>query len=416
VIDHGATARSRASSKAKGVTSMKKKTIRDVDVQGKRVLVRVDFNVPLEDGKIGDDTRIRAALPTIQALTSQGARAILMSHLGRPDGKVVEKLRLAPVAERLGELLGSPVTMAPDCVGPQVEQAVTRLQPGEVLLLENLRFHPEEEENDAAFAKQLASLGDVYVNDAFGTAHRAHASTEGVTHYLPAVAGLLMEREIDVMGRALENPARPFVAIVGGKKVSDKIGVLNNLLEKADQLLIGGAMANTFLRAKLLNVGKSYVEEEALDTAKSLMAQAARTEKALLLPVDCVVAASLDADAAHEVVSVDLVPEDRMIVDIGPQTVQRFEEVVSSAKTVVWNGPMGVFEVEPFAQGTRQIAAALTRVQGTTIVGGGDSVAALEQAGLADKVTHVSTGGGASLEFLEGKKLPGVAALDDKEA
>jgi phosphoglycerate kinase len=395
---------------------MEKKTIRDVDVRGKRVLVRVDFNVPLEDAKIGDDTRIRAALPTIQALTSQGARVILMSHLGRPDGKVVDKLRLAPVAERLGELLGSQVKMASDCVGPEVEQAVARLQPGEVLLLENLRFHPEEEENDAAFAKQLASLGDVYVNDAFGTAHRAHASTEGVTHYLPAVAGLLMEREIDVMGRALEDPARPFVAIVGGKKVSDKIGVLNNLLEKADQLLIGGAMANTFLRAKLLNVGKSYVEEEALDTAKNLMAQAARTEKELLLPVDCVVATSLDADAAHEVVSVDLVPEDRMIVDIGPQTVRRFEEVLSGAKTVVWNGPMGVFEVEPFAQGTRQIAAALTRVQGTTIVGGGDSVAALEEAGLADKVTHVSTGGGASLEFLEGKTLPGVAALDDKEA
>jgi phosphoglycerate kinase len=392
---------------------MRKKTIRDVDVRGKRALVRVDFNVPLEDGQISDDTRIRAAIPTIRALMDQGARVILMSHLGRPDGKVVDKLRLARVAQRLGELLGTKVKTAPDCVGPQAEQAVAQLQPGQVLLLENVRFHPEEEENDSAFAKQLASLGDVYVNDAFGTAHRAHASTEGVARYLPAVAGLLMEREIDVMGSALENPARPFVAIVGGKKVSDKIGVLNNLLDKADRLLIGGAMANTFLKAKLLNIGKSYYEEAAVHTAKNLMAQAARAEKELLLPVDCVVADDLKADAKHEVVPVDLVPDDRLIVDIGPETVRLFEGALGDAQTVVWNGPMGVFEVEPFAQGTRAIAEALTRVKGTTIVGGGDSVAALEQAGLADQVTHVSTGGGASLEFLEGKTLPGVAALND---
>jgi phosphoglycerate kinase len=392
---------------------MRKKTIRDVDVRGKRALVRVDFNVPLEDGQITDDTRIRAAIPTIRALTDQGAKVILLSHLGRPDGKVVDKLRLAPVAQRLGELLSMEVKTAPDCVGLEAERAVAQLQPGQVLLLENVRFHPEEEENDPAFARQLASLGDVYVNDAFGTAHRAHASTEGVAHDLPAVAGLLMEREIDVMGGALENPARPFVAIVGGKKVSDKIGVLHNLLDKADRLLIGGAMANTFLKAKPLNVGKSYYEEDALDTARDLMAQAARTEKELLLPVDCVVANSIEADTKYEVAPVDLVPEDKMIVDIGPETVRAYEDALADAKTVVWNGPMGVFEVEPFAQGTRAIAEALAKVKGTTIVGGGDSVAALEQAGLAGQVTHVSTGGGATLEFLEGKTLPGVAALND---
>jgi phosphoglycerate kinase len=397
-----------------GDKTMKKKTIRDVDVRGLRVLVRVDFNVPLEDGRITDDTRIRAALPTIQALIAQRAKVILMSHLGRPDGKVKDDLRLAPVAARLSELLGVDVQTVPDCTGSEVQQAVAQLQPGQVLLLENLRFHPEEEENDSGFAKQLASLGDVYVNDAFGTAHRAHASTEGVAHHLPAVAGLLMEREIDVMGTALEAPARPFVAIVGGKKVSDKIGVLNNLLEKADRLLIGGAMANTFLKAKQLNIGKSYFEESALDTARSLMAQAARTEKTLLLPVDCVVAESAKGDGKYQVVPVDLVPDDMMIVDIGPKTVEAYTKALADAQTVIWNGPMGIFEVDAFAQGTRQIAEALTHVQGTTIVGGGDSVAAIEQAGLADRVTHVSTGGGASLEFLEGKTLPGVAALNDK--
>jgi phosphoglycerate kinase len=393
---------------------MRKKTIRDVDVRGKRVLVRVDFNVPLEHGQIGDDTRIRAAVPTIQALRRQGAKVILMSHLGRPDGKVDDDLRLAPVALRLGELLGVPVQMATDCVGSEVVQAVARLQPGDVLLLENLRFHAEEEANDDAFATQLAALGDVYVNDAFGTAHRAHASTEGVAKHLPAVAGLLMEREIDVMGTALDAPARPFIAIVGGKKVSDKIGVLNNLLEKADALLIGGAMANTFLRAELLNIGKSYFEEAAVDTAKSLIEQAQRTEKELLLPVDAVVADKIEPGAKHKVVPVDLVPEDMTIVDIGPETIAAYERALADAQTVIWNGPMGVFETEPFDAGTRAIAKALTRVKGITIVGGGDSVAALEQAGLAEQVTHVSTGGGASLEFLEGKTLPGVAALADK--
>jgi len=394
---------------------MRKKTIRDVDARGKRVLVRVDFNVPMEDGRITDDTRIRAAVPTIQALTAQGAKVILMSHLGRPDGKVKDDLRLAPVAQRLSELLGVQVATTKDCVGDEAERAVAALQPGQVLLLENLRFHAEEEANDEGFARKLAALGDLYVNDAFGTAHRAHASTEGVAHFLPAVAGLLMEREIDVMGTALQDPARPFVAVVGGKKVSDKIGVLNNLLEKADVILIGGAMANTFLRAKRLNVGKSYYEETALDTARDLMGQAARTEKKLVLPVDCVVATSLDDDAKSEIVRVGMVPEDRMIVDIGPETVETFERSLKNAKTVIWNGPMGVFEHESFAAGTRAIAEILSKIDATTIVGGGDSVAALEQAGLADKVTHVSTGGGASLEFLEGKTLPGVAALNDKD-
>jgi phosphoglycerate kinase len=393
---------------------VRKQTIRDVDVTGKRVLVRVDFNVPIEDGRITDDTRIRAALPTIQYLRERGARIILVSHLGRPDGQVVEALRLAPVAARLAELLGTEVATAGDCVGPEAERAVAALPPGGVLLLENVRFHADEERNDPAFARQLAALADVYVNDAFGTAHRAHASTEGVARYLPAVAGLLMERELDVLGRALEDPERPFVAIIGGKKVSDKIGVLNNLLAKADRLLIGGAMANTFLRAQGLEVGRSYFEPEAVGTAKALLERARAAGKPLLLPADCVVAQALDGQAPHRVVPVEQIPSEWLVVDIGPETVRRFSEALSDAKTVVWNGPMGVFEIEPFAQGTRQIAEALARVHGTTIVGGGDSVAALEQASMASKVTHVSTGGGATLEFLEGKTLPGVAALRDK--
>ncbi|HEX2036241.1 MAG TPA: phosphoglycerate kinase [Chloroflexota bacterium] len=392
---------------------MRKKTIRDVDLRGKRVLVRVDFNVPLEGERITDDTRIRAALPTIRSLIEQGAKVVLMSHLGRPDGKVVEGLRLAPVARHLQSLLGQPVAMAPDCTGPQVEAAVQALPAGGVLLLENLRFHPEEEANDPQFARELAALADVYVNDAFGTAHRAHASTEGVAHDLPAVAGLLMERELSVMGRALVRPERPFVAIIGGKKVSDKIGVLNNLLQRADRLLIGGAMANTFLKAHGLEIGKSYFEPEAVDTAARLVKEAKAEGKELLLPRDCVAATAFEADAPHEVYPVNAIPADRMVVDIGPETVEQFSQALADAGTVVWNGPMGVFELQPFDAGTRQIAAALTQVKGTTIVGGGDSVAALEQAGLADKITHVSTGGGASLEFLEGKELPGVTALDD---
>ncbi|MBI3973784.1 MAG: phosphoglycerate kinase [Chloroflexi bacterium] len=392
---------------------MRKKRVRDVDVRGARVLVRVDFNVPMDGRRITDDTRIRAALPTIRSLQQRGAKVILITHLGRPDGKVVETLRVAPIAAHLQELLGTPVTTASDCVGPDAERRVAALPPGGVLLLENVRFYPEEEDSDPEFARRLASLADVYVNDAFGTAHRAHASTEGVAHYLPAVAGFLMEREIDIMGRALSNPEHPFVAIIGGKKVSDKIGVLNNLLEKADRLLIGGAMANTFLKAQGREIGTSYYEAGAVQTASDLMAQASAANKPLLLPADGVAATALDAAAEYSIVPVDSIPPDRMVVDIGPETSRAYSAAIEDAKTVIWNGPMGVFEITPFAEGTRKIAEALARVQGTTIVGGGDLVAALEQAGLAGQVTHVSTGGGASLEFLEGKELPGVAALND---
>jgi phosphoglycerate kinase len=392
---------------------MRKKTLDDVDARGKRVLVRVDFNVPFEDGAIADDTRIRAALPTIRALREQRARVILASHLGRPDGKVVKDLRLAPMAKHLEDLLGTPVAIAPDCVGPDVERAVAELQPGGVLMLENVRFHPEEEANDPAFARQLAALADLFVNDAFGTAHRAHASTEGVAHVLPAVAGLLLRREVEVMGRALVRPERPFVAVVGGKKVSDKIGVLNNLTQRANRLLIGGAMANTFLKAHGLDIGTSFYEADVLDLAAQIVRQAKSEDKELRLPRDVVVAAGLEPPHTFDVVPITAVPPDRMIVDIGPETVASFAQALRDAKTVIWNGPMGVFEVDAFARGTRAVAQALAAVDGTTIVGGGDSVAALEQAGLADKVTHVSTGGGASLEFLEGRELPGIAALDD---
>ena len=391
----------------------RKRSVEELDAREKKVLVRVDFNVPLDDGTIGDDTRIRAALPTIEALRRQGARVILVSHLGRPDGKEVEKLRLEPVAARLSELLGAPVATAPDCVGAAAQRAVDALRPGDVLLLENVRFHPEEERNDPAFAQQLASLADLFVNDAFGTAHRAHASTQGVARHLPSAAGLLMQKEIEVLGKALVRPDRPFAAIVGGKKISDKIGVLNNLIQRADQILIGGAMANTFLKAHGLEIGASYFEEEAVDVATNLVKEARAAGKPLLLPRDVVVATAIDPQALHHVVDVTEVPPAQMIVDIGPRTVEQYVSELGKAQTVVWNGPMGVTEIEAFAQGTREIARALGELDGTTIVGGGDSVAALEQAGLADKIDHISTGGGASLEFLEGKELPGVAVLPD---
>jgi phosphoglycerate kinase len=388
-----------------------KKTIRDIDVKGKRVLVRVDFNVPLDQGKVADDTRIRAALPTIQYLTEQGAKVILMSHLGRPKGKVKEDLRLTPVAERLADLLGRPVAMAVDCVGEEVETAVDRLRPGDVLLLENLRFHPGEEANDPRFVSQLASLGEVYVNDAFGTAHRAHASTEGVAHHLPAVAGFLMEKELNFLSKALERPEHPFVAILGGAKISDKIGVVDNLLGKVDTLLIGGGMANTFLKAQGHQVGQSLVEEESLPLAQELLAKAGRK---LVLPVDVVVADRFDAEAQSKIVSVEEVPANWRILDIGPATVERFAQELYTAKTVVWNGTMGVAEFPRFAAGTEGIIEMLAESQATTIVGGGDTAAAVQQAGMAEKMTHVSTGGGASLELLEGKVLPGVAALADR--
>jgi len=393
-----------------------KKTVKDLAVQNKRVLVRVDFNVPLDKatGAITDDARIRAALPTIRYLIGQGARVILCSHLGRPGGKVVDKLRLTPVAQRLSELLGQPVAKTDDCVGPAVQAVVAAMQPGDVLLLENLRFHAEEEANDPAFARQLADLADVYVNDAFGTAHRAHASTEGVAHYLPAVAGFLMEKEIDYLSRALENPARPFDAIIGGAKVSDKIAVLQNLLGKVDALLIGGGMANTFLKAQGHEVGQSLVEDDKLDVARSLLAQAQARHVRLFLPVDVVVADKFAADAAWKTVAVTAVPANWCILDVGPQTVKLFANELKAAQTVVWNGPLGVFEFPAFAQGTIALAKALAASRATTIIGGGDSTAAVEQAGVADRITHISTGGGASLEFLEGKTLPGVAALLDK--
>ncbi|NIO69453.1 MAG: phosphoglycerate kinase [Anaerolineae bacterium] len=388
-----------------------KKTVTDTDVKGKRVLVRVDFNVPLDQGKVADDTRIRAALPTIQYLIEQGARVILMSHLGRPKGKVKEELRLTPVAERLAELLDRPVAMAVDCVGEEVETAVDRLRPGDVLLLENLRFHPGEEANDPEFVSRLASLGEVYVNDAFGTAHRAHASTEGVARRLLAVAGFLMERELNFLSKALESPEPPFVAILGGAKISDKIGVVDNLLGKVDALLIGGGMANTFLKAQGYQVGQSLVEEESLPLARELLDKAGRK---LVLPVDVVVADRFDAEAQSKIVSVEEVPAEWRILDIGPATVERFAQELYTAKTVVWNGTMGVAEFPRFAAGTQAIIEMLAESQATTIVGGGDTAAAVQQAGLVEKMTHVSTGGGASLELLEGKTLPGVAALADR--
>jgi 3-phosphoglycerate kinase len=379
------------------------------------VLLRVDFNVPLDDdGRITDDHRIREALPTIAALREAGAGVILSSHLGRPKGRVDEGLRLEIVAARLSELLEIPVPTLPDCVGPEVEAAVASMRDGDVVLLENLRFHPEEESNDDGFAKSLAAVADLYVNDAFGTAHRAHASTVGVARYLPAVAGLLMEKELTHLSEALERPTRPFVAILGGKKVSDKMGVIRNLLERADALLIGGAMTYTFLKAKGLEVGASLVEEDRLDLARSLMDEAARREMTFRLPVDVVVADRFAEDAAHKVVPADAIPPRWMGMDIGPVTAREYADVIEEASTVIWNGPMGVFEFPAFAAGTRAIAEAMAGADAVTIVGGGDSAAAVEMFDLADGMTHVSTGGGASLEFLEGKELPGVAVLQDR--
>jgi len=391
---------------------MNKKTIRDLDVHGKRVLVRVDFNVPLSEGEVSDDTRIREALPTIRYLLDHGATVILASHLGRPKNKTVDSLRMDPVARRVSELLGHPVTKLDDCVGAAVEAAVRAAKPQDVLLLENTRFHPEEEKNDPAFAAQLAALGDLYVNDAFGSAHRAHASTEGVAHCLPAVAGLLMEKELEYLGGALAVPRRPFVAILGGAKISDKIGVIENLLDKVDALLIGGGMANTFLKADGYDVADSLVEDDSLERARILLK---RGGNKLTLPVDVTVADRFDADAFSQVVAVAQVPAGWRILDLGPRTIELFQERLAGARTVVWNGPMGVFEFLKFAVGTEAVARMLAALpDATTIVGGGDSAAAVQRTGLAGKMSHISTGGGASLEFLEGKTLPGVAALMDR--
>jgi phosphoglycerate kinase len=387
-----------------------KKTVRDVEVQAKRVLLRVDFNVPLQDSTITDDRRIRSALPTIEHLLQGGATVIAMSHMGRPKGQVVESLRLTPVAARLADLLDRPVTKLVDCVGPAVEKAVAAARPGDVILLENLRFHPQEKKNDPEFARQLAALADLYVNDAFGAAHRAHASVVGVAEYLPAVAGLLMEKELAALGGALDDPARPFVAILGGAKISGKIEVIDNLLPQVERLLIGGGMANTFFKAQGYPVGDSLVEDDALGVARETLAQG--SEK-LLLPVDVVVADAFDEQAQTQVVAADQVPAGWRILDIGPETLERFAGALREARTVVWNGPMGVFEMERFAQGTFAVARLLAETGAVTVIGGGDSASAIEQSGLADKMSHISTGGGASLEFLAGKTLPGVAVLDD---
>lgn len=388
-----------------------KKTIADIDPKGKRVLVRVDFNVPIEDGKVQDDTRITAALPTIQNLLERGAAVILCSHLGRPKDAPDPKYSMKPVADHLAKLVKAPVKFAEDCIGPKAEAAAAALKPGEILVLENTRFYPGETKNDPAMADALAKLADIYVNDAFGSAHRAHASTEGVARKLPAVAGLLMEKEIQYLGQALADPKRPFVAILGGAKVSDKIEVIRNLLAKADQILIGGGMANTFFKAQGHEMGDSLVEPDAIDTAKELLKTGGDKLK---LPVDVVIADAFDEKAKHKTMPVGDVPAGWRVLDVGPETVQAYGAIIAKAGTAVWNGPMGVFEMKPFAAGTFGVAMAVANSEALSVVGGGDSVSALQQSGLADKITHISTGGGASLEMLEGKQLPGLVALQDK--
>ena len=394
---------------------MAKKTIEDIDVAGKRVLVRVDFNVPLTpEGKVGDDKRIVAALPTIQYLLDHKAKVILCSHLGRPKG-VTPAFSLAPVGERLSEILpDTRIWMADDVIGESAKTAVADMKDGEIVLLENVRFHPEEEKNDPAFAKELASLADLYVSDAFGTVHRAHASTAGVAAYLPAVAGFLIGKELGFMGKALEDPERPFVAILGGAKVSDKIGVITNLLDKCDSLIIGGGMAYTFFKAQGLEIGSSLLDADSIELAKDIMAKAEAKGVKFLLPLDNVVANAYSADAEHQIVDSCCMPDGWMGLDIGPKTCELFRQTILEAKTVIWNGPMGVFEMPAFAEGTRAVAAACAECNGTTIIGGGDSASAVKKLGFAKQMTHISTGGGASLEYLEGKVLPGVAVLNDK--
>ncbi len=398
---------------------MNKKTVRDIDVHGKRVFLRADLNVPLDDGKITDDTRIRASLPTLVYLLENGASVVLASHLGRPKGKVNDALRLKPVADRLSQLLGRPVRMTGDALGPGVMTAVDKLRPGDMLLLENLRFHAEEEANDPEFAKALADMADIYVNDAFGSAHRAHASTEGIAHHLPAVAGLLMEREVSALSRLMDKPARPFHAVIGGAKVSGKLEVLETLLSRCQAVLVGGGMANTFLAAKGHALGKSLVETEQLDNAQRIMDEARRKRVRFMLPTDALIAAQVHPRSQRQVVPVGEVPKDWSIVDIGPDTIATYTAHLDKAKTIFWNGPMGIFEIAPFAEGTNAMARSIagrTAKGVVTVVGGGDSVAAVEQLGLIDQMSHVSTGGGASLEFVEGKTLPGVAALLDADA
>lgn len=390
---------------------MNKKTVRDVNLRGKRVLMRVDFNVPMQDGKVTDDKRIRASLPTIEYVLEQGSSLILMSHLGRPKGGPSPEFSLKAAAETVGALLGKPVKMAPDCIGPEVEAMARALKPGEILMLENVRFHKEEEKNEPGFAKKLASLGEIYVNDAFGSAHRAHASTEGVAHHLTAVSGFLMEQELEYLGKATGDPERPYIAILGGAKISDKIAVIENLLAKCDRLIVGGGMANTFLAAQGHDMADSLVESDALPKAKEILAK--QTGK-LILPVDAVVGDRFDAEANTQIVDIDKVPQGWRVMDIGPRSLEAFKQALQGAKLVVWNGPVGVFEFPKFAEGTFTLAKLLAKSGATTVIGGGDSASAVKKAGVAKQMTHVSTGGGASLEFLEGKVLPGVAALADK--
>ncbi|MBR6473186.1 MAG: phosphoglycerate kinase [Firmicutes bacterium] len=393
-----------------------KKTVKDVEWRGKRALVRCDFNVPLKEGKISDDTRIRAAMPTIEYLVEQGARVVLMSHLGRPDGEPKPEYSLKPVADRLAELLGAPVKFIPSpiVVDDEVKAVAAALGEGEVMLLENLRYRKEETKNGADYARELASLGDVFVNDAFGTAHRAHASTAGCADYIPCVSGFLIEKEVKFLGQAVEDPERPFVAIMGGSKVGDKIKVIENLLEKVDVLMIGGGMAYTFFKSQGYEIGKSILDEPNIDLASELLQKAEEKGVRMMLPVDTVCAAEFSNDAEPFTCFVDEIPEDMMGLDIGPETIKAYKAVLEEAKTVVWNGPMGVFEMPKFAEGTRAIAEILAGLDAVTVIGGGDSAAAVEQFGFADKMTHISTGGGASLEFLEGKILPGIAVIEDK--
>ncbi|MFN8381408.1 MAG: phosphoglycerate kinase [Anaerolineales bacterium] len=390
---------------------MNKKTVKDIDLKNKRVLMRVDFNVPMADGKVTDDKRIKAALPTIQYVLDQGASLMLMSHLGRPKGGADPEFSLRAASETLATLLNRPVKMAPDCVGPEVEAMAKALKPGDVLMLENTRFHKGEEKNDLELAKQMASLGEVYVNDAFGSAHRAHSSTEGIARFLPAVSGFLMEQELEYLGKAVANPEHPYIAILGGAKISDKILVVETLASKCDKLIIGGGMANTFLAAKGLNMQDSLVEAESLETAKTLLA---KLGDKLILPVDAVIADKFDAEANTQTVDVDKIPAGWRMLDVGPKTIEAYKAVISSAKLVVWNGPVGVFEMPKFAEGTFALARMMAESKAITVIGGGDSASAVKKAGVAKQMTHVSTGGGASLEFLEGKELPGVAALLDK--
>lgn len=394
---------------------MNKQSVRDINVSGKKVFVRVDFNVPLQDGAITDDTRIRETLPTIRYLIEQGARIILASHLGRPKGKVVEEMRLAPAGERLAELLGKPVKLAKEAIGSDVQALVDGLSDGEILLLENVRFYEGEEKNDPELAKAFASLADIYVNDAFGAAHRAHASTEGIAHYIPAVSGLLMEKELEVLGKALHTPDRPFTAIIGGAKVKDKIDVIDNLMNIADNIIIGGGLAYTFLKARGYEIGKSLVDNEKLDLALSFIEKAKAKGVNFLMPVDIVVTDDFSADANTNIVDIDGIPADWEGIDIGPKTRELFASTIRESKLVVWNGPMGVFEIEPFSHGTRAVAEACAETSAYTIIGGGDSAAAVEKFQLADKMDHISTGGGASLEFMEGKALPGVVALNERK-